>query len=125
MALLSPAANWDLWSANALEQATAERLAYVLVGSRGRALAGHGPEYGPDPALRHRFPEAGRPLSERPLPRSGEGYVRCDWSELPQGQDHELSARGLPQPSPLPRSLRPAPPRRPRIRRDSPSRTWQ
>src|ERR671912_301366 len=95
MALLSPAANWDLWSANALEQATAERLAYVLVGSRGRALAGHGPKYGPDPALRHRFPDAGRPLSERPLPRSGEGYVRCDWSELPRGQDHKFSVRGL------------------------------
>jgi hypothetical protein len=35
MALLSPAANWDLWSANALEQATAKRLAYVRLARVG------------------------------------------------------------------------------------------
>src|SRR4051812_2836055 len=80
--------NWDLWRCNLLERAITVRLAYVRSGSRGRALASHGPEQGPHPALRHRLPDAGWPPSERPLPRSGEGCVRCDMSEL--RHDHAL-----------------------------------
>src|SRR3954454_18450998 len=80
--------NWDLWRCNLLEPGIAVRLAYVRSGSRGRALACHGPEPGPHPALRPRFPDAGWPPSERPLPRSGERCIRCELSELQH--DHAL-----------------------------------